>query len=178
MPDKNLDNVNLMMETFIRDFEAFKKQFPDAWQVWTIDYITKVYGETEKVLCLSFFNSSYLGGAHPMTNTFFINISKENGDTLSLTDLFGKGFEEKLNAVIDKKFRNQMGLKPGDNLAEKGGLFENKISVTYNFAVTGEKGIEFFYNAYDIAPYVVGPIVVKLSAGDVAGLLTGASQLK
>ena len=178
MPDKNFDNVNLMMETFIRDFETFKKQFPGANQQWIVDYAVSVHGQTDKVLCLSFFNSSYLGGAHPMTNIFFSNINKETGDTLSLVDLFGKGFENKLNSVIDKNFREQKELKPGDNLSDKGGLFKNKIIFTDNFAVTSDKGIEFFYNPYDIAPYAMGTIVVRLSPGDAAGLMTGASLLK
>jgi hypothetical protein len=70
------------------------------------------------------------------------------------------------------------GLKPGDNLSEKGDLFVNKITFTYNFAVLNDKAIEFYYNAYDIAPYVIGPVVVKISAEDIAGILTGSSPLR
>ncbi len=173
MPDKNFDNVNVMMETFIKDFETFKKQLPEATQQWIVDYVVSVHGQTDKMLSLSFFNSSYLGGAHPMTTFFFVNINKETGDTLSLADVFGNGFENKLNSAIDKKFREQRELKPGDNLSKKFGLFENKISFTYNFAVNSDKGLDFYYNAYDIAPYAIGPIVVSFTAGEFAALMTG-----
>jgi hypothetical protein len=137
-----------------------------------------VYSETDKILCLTFFNSNYLGGAHPNTLTIFRNINKETGDTVTLPDLFGAGFEEKLNQLIDKNYRLSAGLQPGDNLAEKGELFENKITFNYNFAVWNDKSVEFYYNAYEIAPYAVGPISVKIPASEVSGILTGASQLK
>ena len=178
MPDKNLNNAELMAETFMNDYKNFKKMSPQLPEIWSIDYTAKVHGETDKILCLSFFNSNYLGGTHPNTNTVFRNINKETGDTISLKDLFGNGFEEKLNTLIDKKYRETKGLKTGDNLADKGGLFENKITFTFNFAVNSDRGIGFYYNAYDIAPYVLGPVAVKLSAEDIAGILTGSSPLK
>lgn len=178
MPDKNLDNVNLMAETFMKDYDKFKKQFPQMPEVWTIDFTAKVYGETDKVLCLSFENSNYLGGAHPNTYTTFKNIDKQSGDTIGLTNLFGSAFEDKLNKLIDRNYRIMKKLKPGDNLAQNGDLFENKITLTHNFAVLNDKGIEFYYNAYDIAPYVMGPISVKLTAADIRELQTASSPLK
>jgi len=178
MPDKNLDNTQLMMDSYIRDFESFKKQFPKVIQEWTVEFDARVYSETEKIICFAFENYSYLGGAHPNMVMTFRNVSRETGDTLSLPDLFGQGFEEKLNALIDKNYRRMKGLNPGDNLQEKGELFENFIKFNYNFSVTGEKGVEFFYNAYEIAPYAAGPVVVTLSAQDIAGIISGASPLK
>jgi len=82
------------------------------------------------------------------------------------------------NAIIDKKFREQKGLKPGDNLSEKGDLFENKIELTYNAGITKEKGLEFIYNASDIAPYAVGPISIKLSNAELQDIIAPNSVLK
>jgi hypothetical protein len=178
MPDKNLNNPQLMMDTYIKDFEAFKKKSPQAAGEWTVDFDARVYAETDKILSLAFENSSFLGGAHPSVFMAYRNVSKETGDTISLSGLFGNGFEDKLNAMIDKKYREMRGLKPGDNLREKGDLFNSEIKFNYNFAVTADKGIEFYYNAYEIAPYVVGPIVVKLSGQEAASIITGASPLK
>lgn len=178
MPDKNLDNINLMAETFMKDYDNFKKRFPKLPDTWSIDCAVKVYGETDKLLCLFFYKIDNLGGAHPNENMIFRNINKETGDTVSLVDLFGQGFEDKLNALIDKKYREMKNLKPGDNLAEKGDLFKNKITFTNNFAVNNNKSIEFYYNAYEIAPYAAGHIVVKLSAEEVASLLTASSPVK
>ena len=178
MPDKNLNNIELMAETFIKDYEKFKKRYPQLPETWAIDCAARVYGETGRILCISFYKTNFLGGTHPNENMIFRNINKETGDTISLTDIFGRGFEEKLNALIDKKYREMKKLKPGDNLSEKGGLLKNKITFTNNFAVNSDKGIEFYYNAYEIAPYAAGPIVVKLSEGDVTGILTGSSPLK
>ena len=178
MPDKNYKNVDDMINTFMRDFETFRKDVPAAPQVWTLDMAIKVYAETDKILCLSSELSSYLGGAHPNSSTEFYNIDKQTGDTLSLVNLLKPGFEAALNNLIDKKYREMKGLKPGDNLAEKGDLFENKIQFNNNFAVTKNKGLEFIYNPYEIAPYVFGPITVKLSRSELEDLIPPNSLLK
>jgi len=178
MPDKNLNNPLLMMDTYIKDYKAFKKNYPGPAPEWTVDFDARVYAETDKILCLVFENSGFLGGAHPDVFMNYRNVNKETGDTITLSEVFGKGFEDKLNDLVDKKYRVIMGLKPGDNLQEKGGLLNNEIKFNYNFALTADKGIEFYYNAYEIAPYVTGPIVVKLSGTEAAGIITGASLLR
>lgn len=178
MPDKNLNNPQLMMDTYIKDYESFKEKNPHVAGEWTVDFDARVYAETDKILCLAFENSSFLGGAHPSVFMAYRNLSKETGDTITLSGLFGNGFEDKLNAMIDKKYREMRGLKPGDNLQEKGGLFNNEIKFNYNFAVTADKSVEFYYNAYEIAPYAAGPIVVKLAGPEIASIITGASPLK
>jgi hypothetical protein len=178
MPDQNYKNVDDMLNIFMRDYETFRREVPAAPQVWTLDMSIKAYSETDKILCLSSELSAYLGGAHPNSSKVFYNIDKQTGDTLSLANLLKPGFETKLNELIDKKYRETRGLKPGDNLAEKGDLFENKIQFNNNFAVTKDKELEFVYNPYEIAPYAVGPITVKLSRSELEELIPSNSLLK
>ncbi|MEO8665310.1 MAG: RsiV family protein, partial [Ignavibacteria bacterium] len=59
---------------------------------------------------------------------------------------------------------------------KKGDLFSNKISFKYNVAVTKDGVLEFYYNPYEIAPYVVGPITVSLTKAEL-GTLIGTGSL-
>jgi hypothetical protein len=178
MPDEHFSTVEDMMSVFIRDYESFRKQMPSAPQVWTIDFKFSVSAETDKILCIGGELNSYLGGAHPSYVRGFLNFDKDSGDTISLGTLLKPGYEKKLNELIDKEFREMKGLKPGDDLSEKGDLFENKIELTHNFGVTKDRGLEFLYNPYEIAPYAVGPISVKLSNSELQDLLPEKSLLK
>jgi hypothetical protein len=152
-------------------FADTKKQFPAIPGAWFWEYNMKIYGETTNILCLSADNMTFTGGAHPNYYSAFYNINKVTGDTLSLKDLLVPGFETKLNELIDKKFREMKGLQPGENLQDKGELFENKITFNYNAAVTKELGIEFHYNPYEIAPYAAGPITISLSREELGDLI-------
>ena len=119
-----------------------------------------------------------MGGAHPNSYLEYYNISKETGDTLSLGNLFVQGFEKKLNELVDAAFRKANNLKPGDNLADKGGLFENKITFNYNWLVNKDGSLTFYYNQYEIASYAQGPIEVTLSKEDITPMLAPNSPLK
>jgi hypothetical protein len=165
-------------DSFMVSYMETKKQFPNIPGSWFWEYTMKIYNETEKVLTLTSESSTFTGGAHPNWYAGFYNISKETGDTLSLKDFLVPGFETKLNALIDKKYREMKGLKPGDNLQEKGDLFENKITFNYNVAVSKEGGLVFYYNPYEIAPYAAGPIKITLTTAELGDLIGPNSPIK
>lgn len=171
-------SIQAAADSFITSYKQTKKDFPDMPGSWAWEYNMKIYYETPKILCLVSDAYMFTGGAHPNSFSGYYNINKETGDTLSLKDLLAPGFETKLNQLIDKKYREMKGLKPGDNLAEKGDLFDNKIGFNYNVAVTKEGGLEFYYNPYEIAPYAVGPIQITLTKAELGELIGANSPLK
>lgn len=171
-------SIQAAADSFMASFVDTKKQFPNIPGSWFWEYSMKIYNETEKVLTLSSENSTFMGGAHPNYYKGFYNINKETGDTLSLKDLLVPGFETKLNLLIDKKYREMKGLKPGDNLQEKGDLFDNKITFNYNIAIAKDGGLMFYYNPYEIAPYAAGPIMVTISTAELGDLIGTNSLIK
>jgi hypothetical protein len=176
--DTTYPSIEAAADSFLTSYANFRKEFPESAQFWYYEYTLDVSIETPKIISLSSSNSAFMGGAHPNTYVSFFNISKETGDTLSLSDLFTQGFEPKLNQLIDKKYREMKSLRPGDNLMDKGDLFENKITFNYNFTPTKEGGITFYYNPYEIADYVYGPIEIELTKEELAGILSPSSPLK
>jgi Protein of unknown function (DUF3298)/Deacetylase PdaC len=170
--------IQAAADSFIASYADFKKQEPGYNQYWYFEYFIRVANETPALVCIEASNSSYMGGAHPNSYAEFFNISKETGDTVSLSQIFVRGFEAKLNKLIDAKYREIKGLKPDDNLQEKGELFENKIEFNYNFTVEKDGSVTFFYNTYEIAPYVAGPTDITLSKQELSSIIDPSGPLK
>ncbi len=176
--DTLLPSMQVAADSFITQYVSFRKEFPESAMYWYLEESVKPANETPTIITLASENSSFMGGAHPNTYFNYINLSKETGDTVSLSNLFAPGFEKKLNELIDAAYRKSKNLKPGDNLQEKGDLFENKIAFNYNFMVTKDGTITFYYNPYEIAAYVFGPIEITLTKDEIAPLVAENSLLK
>lgn len=176
--DTTLPTMQVAADSFMTQYVAFRKDFPESAQYWYLEVSISANLDHPKITTIASGNSSYMGGAHPNSYLAYYNISNETGDTLSLGNLFAPGFEKKLNELVDASFRKANNLKPGDNLADKGGLFENKITFNYNWFVNKNRSITFYYNQYEIASYAQGPIEVTLTKEDIAPLLSQNSPLK
>ena len=169
-------NLQDILNSFIRDFKSFGMENPDFPQNWFYEISAKDIYYTPKILCLEISSGGYTGGAHGNYSVSYYNIELNTGELLKLDNLLIKGFEKKLNELIDKKFREAKGLKPGDDLEKDGGLFENKIKYNDNFAVTKE-GLKFYYNNYEIAPYAAGPTELLITYTELKDLIPENSLL-
>lgn len=176
--DTTMPTMQAAADSFMAQYVSMRKEYPESPQYWYLEQSVSANLDHPKIINLASGNSSYMGGAHPNSYLEYYNISKETGDTLSLGNLFVQGFEKKLNELVDAAFRKANNLKPGDNLADKGGLFENKITFNYNWLVNKDGSLTFYYNQYEIASYAQGPIEVTLSKEDITPLLAPNSPLK
>ncbi len=166
----HFSDFNELMNQFVKDYENFKKEVPDAASLgWYLKDSTSILTNTADIFCFENTSESFLGGAHGSYNVAYTNIDMRNGNVLKTKDIFNKGYENALNKLIEEKIRKHFEIKPSENLTD-GGLFENKVSFNDNFAITKE-GIEFLYNQYEIAPYAMGVIEVKFSYKELDGLL-------
>jgi hypothetical protein len=67
------------------------------------------------------------------------------------------GFEEPLRALAEVRFRAERQLAPDASLGEEGFWFEeDRFELNDNWLVDPE-GLRFYFNSYEIAPYVFGP---------------------
>ena len=117
------------------------------------------------------FEYSYLGGAHPNSYLNFYNFNLQTGELIKLSDLFIEGFEDELNKIAEQIFRDENGISKDEDLNKAGYRFEeNKFKVNNNFSLNDE-GIAFFYNSYEIAPYVMGPTKLFISYSAIKNLI-------
>lgn len=176
--EKSVTNMQTAADTFMAQYVSMRKEFPESPQYWYLELSVSANQDHPKIINISSGMSSFMGGAHPNSYIEYYNINRETGDTLSLGNLFTAGFEKKLNELIDAKFRKDNKIAAGESLSDKGGLFENKISFNYNWMISKDGSITFFYNPYEIASYAQGPIEVTLTKEEIAPLLSESSPLK
>ncbi|MFH1198293.1 MAG: DUF3298 domain-containing protein [bacterium] len=124
---------------------------------WELERKVEVNYNAKGIFGIKYEEYGSLGGVHPNTIILFSNFDLATGRQLSYSDLFVDGFDEKLNAIAEKIFREQKNLTPDQKLEEADFWFENnKFALNNNFYLTTE-GIRFYYNTYEITAYVYGP---------------------
>ena len=164
------NSVEELSTQFLKGYDAFKKE--NATELpYQFDLTGTILLNRPNIMTLAILTNAYTGGAHGMSHTEYLVFNTESGRLLKLNDIFVRGFESRLNTLIDARFRRMKGLSKTDRLdGEKGTLFKNVIQLNQNFALT-DKGVNFFYNEYEIAAYCFGPTIVNLSYSELASIL-------
>ncbi|HRE40261.1 MAG TPA: DUF3298 domain-containing protein [Ignavibacteria bacterium] len=167
-------DINKIMDTYVNNYVSFVKENDSLSTeryvfTWFQESDARIELQNNNIAVFSLYNFNFLGGAHPNTVTNFMNFDMKTGKVLSLNDIFKPGFESTLNELIVSQFRKDKNLKPNAPLTDAG-LFENKLTYNNNFAFTKD-GFMFYYNNYEIAPYVMGPQVITISYSDISSLL-------
>lgn len=139
---------------------------------WSIEIKGEVYFQSNGLLSVGFENSSFLGGAHPLTLMSYTNFDVQTGKLLKVADMLVQPTSaEKLNHIGEKYFRLARDLKPTDDLEGEGFEFPQKhFQLNNNFCFTPQ-GIIFYFNPYEIAAYVYGPTEITIPYAELKPLL-------
>lgn len=113
--------------------------------------------------------SYYFGGAHPNSWVNWATFSKETGERVGLSHFFPD--LTALNVLAEKHFRKAVNLVKNEDLTVEGYWFENGIfTCPENFKIT-EAGLSFIFNAYEVAPYVMGSIDFFIPMNELKSIL-------
>lgn len=104
----------------------------------------------------------YTGGAHGIYMTSFLNIDLRTLSAITLEDLFADGSEEALTELLWQQLMRDNGVTTRQEAESLGYGSTGELEPTENFHI-GKNGITFYYNVYEVAPYVMGPVSVTLS---------------
>ena len=106
----------------------------------------------------------YEGGAHSVNQRTTMNFDVQTGRLIGLNDIFVPGYENLLNAVLQKALCEKVGVADISNLRQKGYLVGVQMFPSENFILEDET-ITFIYNPSEIAPHTLGEteLVVPLS---------------
>ncbi len=179
-------DVQIMLKQSRDDyFESYRNTFADEKETEILenpffrnsnnDLGCSVNSETKRLICLQFVFYEYSGGAHGITGISFINADKLEKKVIKIEDVLLNPGSLQLLRILESRFRIQSGAPPGRKLSELG-LFEDRImKLSDNFYIE-EKGIGFFYNQYEIAPYAAGPIDIFVPYSDLKGHLKAEFQ--
>jgi hypothetical protein len=155
-----LVNLDEAANSLVQDYQKFHKEFPDSPQVWNVRLKSRFTYEKENLLCLMIVSESFTGGAHGALNKRFMTFSMRNGEPVYLLDRVGD--KEGFKALAEQKFRQQKKLPPLSDYNKSGYHFpDNKFQLPANIGID-DKGYLLHYNAYEIAPYAMGPTDIRV----------------
>ena len=128
------------------EFE-YKGAFGETWGQY-VNYIVDQY--------------QYLGGAHGMNGTFPFVFDKKNGEMVEWNVVAPGVSDEKMDELLLKHRLDDLKEIIGDeDINEEDIFFSETIEASPWFTVDDE-GLTFYYQPYDIAPYVFGIITVPV----------------
>ncbi len=156
------ESAERLIKDYLNEYDSFRKDFPDAFQHWSLERIGKVMFNKHNIFSVEFSEYSYLGGAHPNTYVSFVNFDLRSGEKIKLNNLFKVNSENELNKIAETEFRLLKELGKDEDLAQAGYWFEeNKFKLNDNFLIT-DSSLIFYYNNYEITAYAFGPTELQL----------------
>ncbi|WP_221393271.1 DUF3298 and DUF4163 domain-containing protein [Dyadobacter sp. NIV53] len=163
------NSVKAAYEVFAKNYAAFKKEFPDAPGCWEVEVKGDTIMVTPKVFLYQIDHYSFTGGAHPNS---FKSLHIFDGKTGAEMEM--KTFVSDTAALLKKveaAFRKTEKLTSDKDLEEEGYFLSNhRFFLPANYSFT-RNGILFYYNPYEIAPYVKGVIQFTIPYAELNGMV-------
>ncbi len=145
---------------------------------WLVERTIDVIGDTLGVLSLDVQEFRSTGGAHPVSMHVLYMLQPSTMRVLSLDDLVPAEHRAALTTNAERAFRTVRHLKPGQSLTAAGFTFPGgNFALTLNVALTAD-GMVFYYNPYEIAPYVMGPTTVIVPWSELGGIVSLSDVVK
>lgn len=113
---------------------------------------------------------AYSGGAHGISESHYINYDINSGKVINFENAFIPNYENKLLDAIKSSLMQQFSVTDLDGLQNRG-IFTDQLFVSHNIYLSGYDMV-FHYNPYDIGPYALGSIDVRVPYYTIEELLT------
>ena len=145
--NSNTKTLKESINSFNKEFENFKNNFPKSQQLWEAQIDGEVLYQSDDIISASITSYINTGGAHGNLNVTFLNFSTKTGSLIPNDKLFD-------DLEIFKKIVKPYFLQSIKN---------KEISDNETFRIPQnigfkEDGLILLYNTYEIAPYSVGII--------------------
>lgn len=147
--------------TYKQDFQENPTQTKLRWYNYTKVMKSNFIFNENDVLSYRVNITDNTGGAHGMHESYFLNFNALTGKVIHLDDIFTGDYEPALTQQLLAELEHMMKVKTQKDLEDLGFFASDSLAPTENFYVT-EKEICFYYNIYEIAPYAVGSLNVKI----------------
>lgn len=150
------------------DYRSLQKDFPEYVVPWEVEREVHIETDSCGLIGVRSFRFEFTGGAHPNTTVKLITFAAATGDSLLLDDVLRVGARDALTGFGERVFRRTWHIAADSSLQDAGFWFEpDGFQLTDNFLVS-DSGLIFLYNAYEIAPYSMGPTELYLPYDSIA----------
>ena len=130
----------------------------------------KMIGSKKGTLCCQANIITYLGGAHGMERTSYINLDPTTGNCIGKSDIFAEGTDLVLCERLTATLARQLGVSTLEEIQAKGYLTDIDMWATENFHITDDS-IYFHYDRYEIAPYALGSTTLALGLDEIKDIM-------
>ncbi len=155
----------------IGQYADLKEEFADYRLPWTLERLCTLLVDTGGVISIRFEESSFLGGAHGLRIVRLASFDASSGRRLTYADLFRPGSDSAFARIAEREFRTVRGIPDSQSLSDAGfWVEEGKLDPPLNAAV-GKEELILYYNAYEIAPYALGPTEVHIPVASLKSII-------
>lgn len=148
----------------------------EAWYSYYKGIESHVQLYTKQLLVYRIDYNEYTGGAHGIYMSSFLNMNLQTLSPIRLDDLFVNDYSEALTDLLWNQLMADNKVTSRQELEDMGYVTTGNLEPTENFYL-GKEGITFYYNVYDIAPYVMGPVTITLPYEMMQHLLSDDSMV-
>lgn len=148
----------------------------EAWYSYYKGIESHVQLYTKQLLVYRIDYNEYTGGAHGIYMSSFLNMNLQTLSPIRLDDLFVNDYSEALTDLLWNQLMADNKVTSRQELEDMGYVTTGNLEPTENFYL-GKEGITFYYNVYDIAPYVMGPVTIALPYEMMQHLLSDDSMV-
>lgn len=174
--EKYAANYRTDLEPMYKQDEQEELENTYKWYSYYRNLESHVQLCTGDLLVYRIYYHEYTGGAHGNYMTSFLNIDLNTLMPVHLSDLFVEDFKEPLTELLWQQLMTDNKVSSRQEIEDLGYGSTGELEPTENFYLTS-KGITFYYNIYEIAPYVMGPTQITLSFESIQHLLDGNSEV-
>lgn len=182
--------INCVRDQFISDYRSDLLPYFEAdlkrgmtgaelppWYNYAYSITSELKISRDSIYNYAVTNYRNTGGAHPNTFLRWTNINANTGKELKKSDVFVDGSEKEIISLISQHLLAEVNQRlETDTITSLQGLWDNGILLNVdlyvpdNFLITDD-GIQFLYNRYDIAPYVVGDFQLNVPYAEIENLM-------
>lgn len=172
--EKYVGDYRKDLEPMYRKDEQDKENAEDmgAWYSYYKGIESHVQLYTGHLLVYRIDYNEYTGGAHGIYMSTFLNLDLKTLSPIRLDDLFEGDYKEALTDLLWKQLMADNNVSTRQELEDMGYATTGDLEPIENFYLD-PTGITFYYNVYEIAPYVMGATKITLSYEDIAPLMNG-----
>lgn len=179
--------VNRYLECYVNEFKSQEKDFladqqnhqgepNESWYSYNERSNNQIAYNQNGLLSLVINKEFYKGGAHGAHSYLNYVFNLKTGKRVTESEIFIDEYQKDLANIIVCEIASLNNVKEANELENIGFFDINEIYPNKNFYVDA-KGINYTFNEYDIAAYVVGPIFVHLPYEKIQHLLRKESPI-
>lgn len=168
--EKESTDMEAGAEVFLEEYLNFQSEFPEFAGEWEIQVEGEVVYSSDQTLSIQFFQYTYLGGAHPNSMVYFLNLNSDEGKILERDQLILK--ETELLKLTEEKFRAFHEVAEEITLEEDGRFFLPETGFFLANAMGFHKDkFKVIYIPYEIGPYVMGYTELEFSKEELGDIV-------